>query len=106
MRLGAVVDNLVEGSKCAQIYGTTKITERHRHRYEFNPNYIEMLEGHQLEISARSEEGNFVDVLELSDHPWFIACQFHPEFTSKPLSAHPLFVGFLEAALKMKNSRR
>ena len=106
MRFGAVTDNLVEGSKAYQIYGADQISERHRHRFEFNPKYISMLEGSGLKVSGLSEKDEFVDVVELVDHPWFVACQFHPEFTSKPLSAHPLFISFLEAARKSQDSRR
>ncbi|MEC8882761.1 MAG: CTP synthase [Pseudomonadota bacterium] len=106
MRLGAVTDDLVKDSNAHRVYGARKISERHRHRFEFNPKYIPMLEGSDLKISALSEKDEFVDMVELVDHPWFIACQFHPEFTSKPLSAHPLFISFLEAARKAQASRR
>ena len=98
MRLGSVKDAVVAGSRIAKIYRSDVIDERHRHRYEVSPHYIERIEKEGLAVSARSEQSGFVDVVELADHPWFIGCQFHPEFNSKPLTPHPLFESFLKAA--------
>ncbi|MCP4596042.1 CTP synthase [Neptuniibacter sp.] len=99
MRLGAQVCHLTEGSTAAQAYGNTEITERHRHRYEVNNNYVSKLEEAGLRISGRSVDGELVEVVEVADHPWFVACQFHPEFTSTPRDGHGLFKGFIQAAL-------
>ncbi|WP_415889307.1 CTP synthase [Neptuniibacter sp. SY11_33] len=99
MRLGAQVCHLAEGSTAAQAYGSTEITERHRHRFEVNNNYVEQLESAGLRISGRSVDGELVEVVEVADHPWFVACQFHPEFTSTPRDGHGLFTGFIQAAL-------
>ena len=74
------------------------IVERHRHRYEFNNNYREVLEKAGLTIAGTSEDGSLVEVVEIKGHPWFVACQFHPEFTSRPRDGHPLFIGFVRAA--------
>ena len=99
MRLGAQVCHLADGSTAAKAYGATEITERHRHRYEVNNNYVEQLEAAGLRISGRSVDGELVEVVEVADHPWFVACQFHPEFTSTPRAGHGLFTGFIQAAL-------
>jgi len=99
MRLGAQICHLKPGSKVAKAYGKTEVNERHRHRYEVNNNYIEQLEAAGLVISGRSTDGELVEVVEVEDHPWFVACQFHPEFTSTPRDGHGLFKGFIEAAL-------
>jgi CTP synthase len=98
MRLGAYPCNLQEGSMAARIYGAPEISERHRHRYEFNPRYEDELGGHGLVFSGKSPDGKFIEIVELADHPWFLGCQFHPEFKSKPLDPHPLFVSFVKAA--------
>jgi CTP synthase len=98
MRLGAYPCNLKEGSLAARIYGAPEISERHRHRYEFNPRYEDELGGHGLVFSGKSPDGKFIEIVELPDHPWFLGCQFHPEFKSKPLDPHPLFVSFVKAA--------
>ncbi|MEN3330647.1 MAG: synthase [Blastocatellia bacterium] len=98
MRLGAYPCNLEEGSLAARIYGAPEISERHRHRYEFNPRYEDELGGHGLIFSGKSPDGKFIEIVELPDHPWFLGCQFHPEFKSKPLDPHPLFVSFVKAA--------
>ncbi len=100
MRLGAVTDHLAKGSQLHSIYQSAQIEERHRHRYEVNPAYVERLEKAGMVVSARSKGSGFIDAVELTDHPWFIACQFHPEFNSKPLKPHPLFQSFLAAAKK------
>jgi CTP synthase len=102
MRLGAQQCLLVEGSLAASIYGKNMINERHRHRYEVNQHLLPRLEAVGLKVSGRSLDGNLVEVIELPDHPWFVACQFHPEFTSTPRDGHPLFTQFIEAALKAK----
>ena len=99
MRLGAQVCHLAEGSTAAKAYGSAEITERHRHRYEVNNNYVSKLEEAGLRISGRSVDGELVEVVEVADHPWFVACQFHPEFTSNPRDGHGLFTGFIQAAI-------
>lgn len=99
MRLGAQVCHLAEGSTSATAYGATEITERHRHRFEVNNNYVAQLEAAGLRIAGRSVDGELVEVVEVPDHPWFVACQFHPEFTSGPRAGHGLFTGFIDAAL-------
>ena len=91
MRLGAQICHLAEGSTAAKAYGSTEVTERHRHRYEVNNNYVSKLEDAGLRISGRSVDGELVEVVEVADHPWFVACQFHPEFTSTPRDGHGLF---------------
>jgi CTP synthase len=97
MRLGGQECLLSPGSRAAAIYGAERIVERHRHRYEFNNNYRAPLERAGLVMSGWSLDG-LCEVIELPDHPWFIACQFHPEFTSNPRDGHPLFTGFVAAA--------
>ncbi|HIQ07696.1 MAG TPA: CTP synthase [Thiotrichaceae bacterium] len=98
MRLGAQACHLEDGSLARATYGKAVIAERHRHRYEFNNGYREQLAKKGLVFSGVSEDSNLVEMVELQDHPWFLACQFHPEFTSKPRGGHPLFTGFIEAA--------
>ncbi len=98
MRLGGQECGLVEGTRACEAYGSERIVERHRHRYEVNNNYLEQLQNAGLTISGWSADGSLVEVVELDDHPWFIACQFHPEFTSRPREGHPLFNGFVGAA--------
>lgn len=100
MRLGGQLCRLLPGSLAEKIYGKKEIVERHRHRYEVNENLVENLEKAGLKISARSEDNNLVEMIELPTHPWFVACQFHPEFTSTPRDGHPLFTQFIQAALK------
>ncbi len=100
MRLGEQVCVLKDGTLARQLYGQPEIQERHRHRYEVNDGYVSQLEASGLVVSGRSADGELVEVIELSDHPWFVACQFHPEFTSSPRDGHPLFTGFIEAALQ------
>jgi CTP synthase len=100
MRLGGQVCHLMEKTKAKKIYGQDEIRERHRHRYEVNNNYVEALEKAGLVVSGRSVDGNLVEMVELSDHPWFVGCQFHPEFTSTPREGHPLFKAFIEEAKK------
>jgi CTP synthase len=102
MRLGAYECLLKPGSLAAKAYGKDVITERHRHRYEFNCLYERALTEKGLDIVGRSRDGKFVEILELTGHPWFVAVQFHPEFKSKPLEPHPLFAGFVEASYRRK----
>lgn len=105
MRLGAQPCHLEPGSEAAKCYGEDVITERHRHRYEFNPDYKEQFVEAGMRISGTSPSGTLAEIVEVSDHPWFVAVQFHPEFKSKPLSPHPLFAGFIEAALNRHLAR-
>jgi CTP synthase len=98
MRLGGQTCRLLPGSLARTMYGKDEIVERHRHRYEFNNQYREQLEARGLTLSGISADGRLVEVVEISDHPWFFACQFHPEFTSSPRDGHPLFTGFIRAA--------
>ncbi len=99
MRLGAEECRLTIGSKVAKIYGTDIVTERHRHRWEFNNDYLTQLSNAGLKVAGRSIDETLVEVIEVGDHPWFVGCQFHPEFTSTPRDGHPLFTSFVEAAL-------
>ena len=99
MRLGSWRTRLAEGSRARQAYGVEEVFERHRHRYEFNMAYRTQMEAQGLVISGTSPEGDLVEVVELRDHPWFLACQYHPEFQSKPNSPHPLFKAFIAASL-------
>ncbi|HHH40128.1 MAG TPA: CTP synthase, partial [Sedimenticola sp.] len=98
MRLGGQKCRLAEGSLSRELYGKEVILERHRHRYEFNNQYLERLEKAGLRVAGRSLDGRLVEMVEIPDHPWFVACQFHPEFTSTPRDGHPLFSGFIRAA--------
>ena len=102
MRLGAQPCRLLEGTLARATYGKELITERHRHRYELNNRYLNVLEKAGLVFSGRSLDNHLVEMIELPDHPWFLACQFHPEFTSTPRDGHPLFRGFVQAALKFR----
>ena len=99
MRLGAQPCELASGSLAASCYDAERIVERHRHRYEFNPDYKQQFVEAGMQISGTSPNGTLAEIVEISDHPWFLAVQFHPEFKSKPLTPHPLFAGFVEAAL-------
>jgi CTP synthase len=105
MRLGAYPCVLKEGTKVREIYKKEVIYERHRHRYEFNNAYRELFERNGFVISGLSPDGRLVEVVELKDHPWFIGCQFHPEFKSKPFDPHPLFVSFIKACIDAKLQR-
>jgi len=100
MRLGSQACHLVAGSKASAIYKHNTVIERHRHRYEFNSNYSEKLQAAGLKISGWSADKCLVEMVEIPDHPWFIACQFHPEFTSTPRDGHPLFASFIQAAVQ------
>ncbi len=99
MRLGAQECHLENGSKAAAIYGKNVIVERHRHRFEFNNSYLDQMRKAGLKISGWSSDDTLVEVVEYADHPWFVACQFHPEFTSTPRDGHPLFSSYIQAAL-------
>jgi len=105
MRLGSYVCELRPGSRAAAIYGATEIRERHRHRYEFNQAYESCLTQAGLTISGKTPDGKFVEIAEITDHPWYVAVQFHPEFKSKPLSPHPLFADFVRASVENRQGR-
>jgi CTP synthase len=104
MRLGAYECQLAEGSFARQAYGKKDIQERHRHRYEFNREYEDILKKNGLKLTGETPDGVYVEICELTDHPWFLGCQFHPEFKSKPLEPHPLFRAFVGAALAYRLS--
>jgi CTP synthase len=105
MRLGAYPCCIEPGTLAGNAYGRTDISERHRHRYEFNNAYTERLCESGLVISGKSPHGDLVEIVELKNHPWFLGCQFHPEFKSRPMDPHPLFRDFIQAALDYKKSR-
>ncbi|MEO8503576.1 MAG: CTP synthase [Acidobacteriota bacterium] len=105
MRLGAYPCRLVEGTLAREIYGVSEISERHRHRYEVNQKYLDTLRGHGMVVSGASPDGKFIEMVELPGHPWFLGCQFHPEYKSKPTDPHPLFVSFIKAALEERARR-
>ncbi len=105
MRLGAFQCVLEPDSLAHRIYQTNQIAERHRHRYEFNREYEEILASYGMLFSGNSPDGNFVEIMELPNHPWFLGCQFHPEFKSKPLQPHPLFASFIRASLDHQHAR-
>ncbi len=100
MRLGAYPAKLADGSRVAQIYGTQEISERHRHRYEFNNEYRAPFQEHGMVFSGLSPDGQLVEMIEIPGHPWFVGCQFHPELKSRPTRPHPLFASFVEAAAR------
>ena len=105
MRLGAYAARLRPGSKVAQAYGATEISERHRHRWEVSNAYRDVLAEFGLRLSGQSPDGGLVEVIELPDHPWFLGCQFHPELKSRPTRPHPLFAAFIGAALQRRTER-
>ncbi|MCS6953228.1 MAG: CTP synthase [Bryobacterales bacterium] len=105
MRLGAYPCVLAEGSFAHRAYGTRQISERHRHRYEFNREYEQILTSRGLRIAGQTPDGVYVEICEIPDHPWFLGCQFHPEFKSRPLEPHPLFRAFIGAALEHRALR-
>ena len=105
MRLGAYVARLQPGSQVAELYGKEVVSERHRHRYEFNPDYRSKFEGSDLILSGESPDGRLVEFIELKGHPFWIGTQAHPEFKSRPDKPAPLFVGFIEAALARAEGR-
>jgi CTP synthase len=106
MRLGAYDCVLVPGSLAARVYASTRISERHRHRYEFNKEYEGCLSQKGLRLSGKTPDGKFVEIAELPEHPHYIAVQFHPEFKSRPLAPHPLFATFVKASLEHRQARR
>jgi CTP synthase len=106
MRLGAYPCRLTEGSFARRAYGKPEISERHRHRYEFNREYEDVLKSHGLRLTGETPDEVYVEICELADHPWYLGCQFHPEFKSKPLEPHPLFRAFIGAALEEGARRR
>jgi CTP synthase len=105
MRLGSYLCQLQPGSRAAAIYGATEVRERHRHRYEFNRHYEGCLTQGGMAISGKTPDGKFVEIAEITDHPWYVAVQFHPEFQSKPLAPHPLFADFVRASLANRKAR-
>ena len=105
MRLGAYPCRITQGSKAQVAYGASEITERHRHRFEFNNSFREKFEMNGIMFSGLSPDANLVEIMELKGHPWFVACQFHPELKSRPMRAHPLFRDFVAASLQKKRSR-
>jgi len=106
MRLGAWPCRIEAGSFAQRAYGALAISERHRHRYEFNRDYEERLTAAGLRITGRTPDGSYVEIVEVADHPWFLGCQFHPEFKSKPLAPHPLFSAFVGAASQRRSAER
>ena len=105
MRLGAYPCKLAPGTKAHGVYQSEEISERHRHRFEVSNFYRQRLEEKGLVISGTSPSGKLVEIIELADHPWFVACQFHPEFKSRPDRPHPLFLGLAAAAVVLKENR-
>ncbi len=105
MRLGAYPCRLAENSFAHEAYGSTDISERHRHRYEFNREFEKTLTDHGLRLTGQTPDGVYVEICEVADHPWYLGCQFHPEFKSKPLEPHPLFTAFLGAALQYRKKK-
>jgi CTP synthase len=105
MRLGAYPCRLRPGSLAAEMYGVPEISERHRHRYEFANAYREQFIAHGMRLCGISPDGSLVEIIELTGHPWFVGCQFHPELKSRPTRPHPLFAGFVSAALKVRTAR-
>ena len=105
MRLGGQKCRLVPDSLARSVYKKDVIVERHRHRYEFNNQYRQLLEEKGMIMSGVSMDGKLVEVIEARDHPWFLGCQFHPEFTSTPRDGHPLFSGYIQAALAYRQRR-
>ena len=106
MRLGAYPCRLARGSRAAEIYGQTEVSERHRHRYEVSNGYRDLFVQNGMRLSGLSPDGQLVEIVELPAHPWYIGCQFHPELQSRPTRPHPLFAGFIAAAAKAKRTRR
>jgi CTP synthase len=105
MRLGSYACELAPGSRAAQIYGSTLIHERHRHRFEFNREYESCLNQGGMVITGKTPDGKFAEIAEVPGHPWYVAVQFHPEFKSKPLLPHPLFADFVRASLANRQGR-
>jgi CTP synthase len=105
MRLGTWPTKIVEGTLAERIYGDAEVTERHRHRYEFNMKYRDRMNAKGFVISGTSPDGTLAELIELRDHPYFVGCQYHPEFQSKPNKPHPLFKGFIQASLAYPTDR-
>ncbi|PYJ04018.1 MAG: hypothetical protein DME95_09335, partial [Verrucomicrobia bacterium] len=105
MRLGTWPTQIVKGTLAEKIYGDTEVTERHRHRYEFNMKYRDRMNEKGFVISGTSPDGALAELIELRDHPYFVGCQYHPEFQSKPNKPHPLFKGFIQACLARQAGR-
>ena len=105
MRLGAYPCRLTKETLAYQAYGAEEISERHRHRYEFNNDYKTLLIEKGLVVSGSSPSGDLVEIIEIKHHPWFLGCQFHPEFKSRPMDPHPLFRDFIGAALAYSKAR-
>ena len=103
MRLGAQSCNLNQNSLAFKMYNKKTITERHRHRYEVNKNYIDKFEKSDLVFTGISKKDNLMEIIEIRNHPWYLGCQFHPEFTSSPIKGHPLFNGFIKASIENKS---
>ena len=106
MRLGAYPANLAPDSLARRAYGEEVAIDRHRHRYEVNQEFLPQLLAAGMKVSGLSPDGKFVEIVEYADHPWFLACQFHPEYKSRPLAPHPLFREFVAAAYRHKQARR
>src|SRR6185369_7225996 len=105
MRLGAQACLIEPGTNAERCYEAERVFERHRHRYEFNPEYRNQFAAGGMIASGTTPDGSLVEIVEVPNHPWFLAVQFHPEFKSKPQAAHPLFSGFIEAALQRHQQR-
>jgi CTP synthase len=105
MRLGAYSCRIEENTLAFEAYRQVEISERHRHRYEFNNEFMDQLKENGMVISGTSPSGELVEIVELNDHPWFLGCQFHPEFKSRPMTPHPLFRDFIKASLKNSQNR-
>ncbi|MFM9886547.1 MAG: glutamine amidotransferase-related protein, partial [Burkholderiales bacterium] len=105
MRLGQYPCKLAESSFARAAYGQEMINERHRHRYEFNREFERVLTANGLRLTGQTPDGVYVEICEIADHPWFLGCQFHPEFKSKPLEPHPLFKAFIGAAMRHRERR-
>ena len=105
MRLGSYPCILAEDSVAAKVYGKISVDERHRHRYEFNNTYKVEFEKHGMDIVGLSPDGNYVEVVEIKNHPYFVACQYHPEFKSRPNRPHPLFTGWIKASIQKRKGK-
>jgi len=105
MRLGAYQCDLREGTKARALYGRESVMERHRHRFEFTMRYRELFEENGMQCSGINPKSNLVEVVEVRDHPWLVCTQYHPEFKSKPTAPHPLFVGFIKAAIDSQKGK-
>jgi len=106
MRLGAYPARLTRGSKVAEVYGVAEISERHRHRYEVNRDYLDGMVKKGMRVTGETPDHRFVEIVEIPDHPYFLSCQFHPEFKSKPMLPHPLFRSFIGACRQYRQTQR